>query len=161
MPRTLYLHVGPPKTGTSAIQAYFKDQPQIHPQIHYPLTGRWHDGSHHRLIFAQQQITQYGETVIPAWPDLLKTLDKELSLTEKDVLISSEHCEPSFINAISSILTKHQLQVKIIVVFRHPIERAASTYNQQVKDPAIGLNLLPDNFLVREQQSRISATACI
>lgn len=48
MKRRLYIHLGLSKTGTSAIQGFFIDQGPT--SILYPKTGRWPDGSHHKLV---------------------------------------------------------------------------------------------------------------
>lgn len=53
MIRTLYLHCGPPKTGTSAIQAHLRDN-ACHPDLLYPQAGQWGDGVHHCLTFVAQ-----------------------------------------------------------------------------------------------------------
>ncbi|MCY4045421.1 MAG: hypothetical protein OXE99_10100 [Cellvibrionales bacterium] len=149
MQRTLYLHVGPQKTGTTAIQVFFRENKQH--QIYYPVTGRWLDGAHHKLVFSQIGRQRYGDVIIPEWKVLYNKLDNELEKTDKDILISSEHAEPEFLRALRPIIVKHNFQVKIIVTFRHPLERAASSYNQNVKDPVVGLNQLPDEFLAANQ----------
>ena len=49
MPRTLYLHVGPRKTGTSALQHILRNHDNS--IVVYPKVGLWGDGSHHGLVF--------------------------------------------------------------------------------------------------------------
>lgn len=48
-PRRLLIHVGPPKTGTSAVQHYLRSEAT--PGLIYPEAGRWADGAHHNLVF--------------------------------------------------------------------------------------------------------------
>lgn len=151
MKRKLYIHVGPSKTGTSAIQGLFRDQAPT--SILYPETGRWPDGSHHKLFFAFNGETQYGTIDIAPWEQLCLKLDKEVSSSQKDILISSELSSLSFVKAIVSLLNKHDLDVHLILTVRNPLERAASLYNQEVKDPVIGLTETPDDFLSKRKMN--------
>tara|TARA_Y100001968_G_scaffold120031_1_gene109315 strand:+ start:134 stop:1111 length:978 start_codon:yes stop_codon:yes gene_type:complete len=145
MTRTLFLHVGPAKTGTSAIQAFFKSRQFSN--IHYPVTGQWPDGSHHKLIFAARGLRKYGVIGIPDWDSLKVQLFDEIAATDKDILISSEICQPDFMEVIRELMTRFDLKLSVIMVYRNAVERASSVYNQDVKDPVIGLALKPDDFL--------------
>lgn len=146
MNRKLFLHVGPPKTGTTAIQAYFSNI--ISSEIFYPKTGRWSDGSHHLLTFAHRGRTSYGDVQVPPWALLEKALSTEISSTNRNVLISSEACQPDFINALKPIVNRLSMSLEIVMVIRNPLQRAASFYNQRVKDPVVGLSAIPDQFLL-------------
>ena len=145
MTRTLFLHVGPAKTGTSAIQAFFKSQQFSN--LHYPQTGQWPDGSHHKLIFAARGLRKYGVIDIPDWDTLKSQLFDEIAATDKDILISSEICQPDFMEVIRQLMARFELKLSVIMVYRNAVERASSVYNQDVKDPVIGLALKPDDFL--------------
>jgi hypothetical protein len=149
MKRRLYIHLGPSKTGTSAIQGFFRDYGVT--SILYPETGRWPDGSHHKLVFAHQGKTKYGLIEVPAWGPLCQQLDKEISSSDKDVLISSELSTLAFVKALISLLSKHDFDIRLILTIRNPLERAASAYNQNVKDEAIGLTENPDEFLLKSK----------
>lgn len=89
------MHLGPSKTGTSAIQGFFRDQGAS--SILYPKTGRWPDGSHHNLPFAFDGKTQYGGIDIPPWEQLCQELDKEISSYKNNILISSEISSLAFV----------------------------------------------------------------
>lgn len=145
MKRKLYIHVGPHKTATSAIQGYFIAQGTSN--LLYPKTGRWTDGAHHKLSFAARGIDNYGTIAVPPWGELLEALDKEITDSTEDILLSSEEATPALINALVPIIAKHDLMVIFILVLRNPIERAASLYNQWVKDPAKGVDEDPDTYL--------------
>ncbi|MDY6929442.1 MAG: hypothetical protein SWN10_20330 [Pseudomonadota bacterium] len=145
MTRTLFLHVGPAKTGTSAIQAFFKSQQFSN--LHYPQTGQWPDGSHHKLIFAARGLRKYGVIDIPEWGTLKSQLFAEIAATDKDILISSEVCQPDFMEVIRELMARFELKLSIIMVYRNAVERASSVYNQDVKDPVVGMALEPDDFL--------------
>jgi hypothetical protein len=143
------MHLGPSKTGTSAIQGFFRDQGPT--SILYPETGRWPDGSHHKLFFAFDGKTQYGTIDIPPWEQLCQQLHKEISSSDKDILISSELSSLEFVKALESLLARHELDIHLILAVRNPLERAASAYNQNVKDPVIGLTENPDEFLFKRK----------
>ncbi|WP_395344202.1 hypothetical protein PN836_005325 [Ningiella sp. W23] len=145
MMRTLFLHVGPTKTGTSAIQAYFKDRSFA--SLHYPKIGRWADGSHHKLMFASHGRKQHGATEIPDWPLIKEELIEEIAATEKNVLLSSEVCQPNFVAQIQDIIETFHFKLIVLLVYRSAQERAASVYNQSVKDPLVGMHLEPAEFL--------------
>lgn len=138
MNRKLFLHVGPSKTGTSAIQGLFRDYTPA--GILYPETGRWPDGSHHKLVFAYQGKCKYGLIDIDPWQALLCSLEKEISVSSDHILISSELATLDFIAGLAPLISKFNLDFRLILVARHPVERAASLYNQGVKDPVVGIN---------------------
>ncbi|HFU75142.1 MAG TPA: glycosyltransferase, partial [Arcobacter sp.] len=53
--KNLYIHIGLPKTGTSAIQKFLVDNTRVLREKHnlyYPDFGQWVDGSHHKIAFA-------------------------------------------------------------------------------------------------------------
>ena len=54
MPRTLKLHIGLPKTGTSSLQKMLITHESKLKEINYiyPKSGRWNDGSHHEVALA-------------------------------------------------------------------------------------------------------------
>lgn len=145
MTRTLFLHVGPAKTGTSAIQAFFKSRE--FDSVYYPEAGQWPDGAHHKLVFAAKGLRKYGVIDIPEWSDLKQQLYAEIAATDKDIFLSSEVCQPDFMEVVRGITSQFGLKLVVIMVYRNAIERASSVYNQDVKDPVVGLNLTPDDFL--------------
>lgn len=149
MPRRLILHCGPPKTGTSAIQSLLRDAPPV--GVCYPQTGQWPDGAHHKLIFALQGLDRRGPVKIPIWEDQLNSLVAELDAADRDVVISSESLSPDlltqFLGRVQPRLARGFDDISAIIVLRHPLEWAASTYNQDIKDPVVKENRLPDRYL--------------
>jgi hypothetical protein len=148
-PRRLFLHLGPAKTGTSAVQNVFRDLED--PRLTYPKTGQWPDGSHNLLSFSLKGTKTWGPHKIPEPSTLLPAIAAELNAAKGDALISSEGlCNEDTYGALW-----HHLgdvfggfdEVIPMLALRHPIERAASAYNQQVKDAHIGQTSLPDAFL--------------
>lgn len=84
--RTLYLHIGPSKTGTSAIQ--FAAARGAGP--YYPRAGRWADEAHHHIGLAGLGIERRGAVKISPLADLKKALAAEFAGISGDVLISTE-----------------------------------------------------------------------
>lgn len=144
MPRTLYLHCGPMKTGTSAFQAYLVQNPAE--QLLYPETGRWPDGAHHRITFALLGRTEHGGSPLDPPETVLDTLRAEVAARDRDVVISSELLQPDTAMALIARLDGFDA-VRLVLTIRHPLERAASAYNQDVKDPVNWERDWPDVYL--------------
>lgn len=62
MKRMLYIHVGPSKTGTTAIQSIFQDLNDN--RLTYPKAGRWPDGSHNLLYFSINGFSGSGRNIV-------------------------------------------------------------------------------------------------
>jgi len=73
--RTLFFHVGPAKTGTSAVQYVL--QRHDNSAVIYPKVGLWADGSHHNLVL--NYFGEYGrpEVVREDPAELLARIGKE------------------------------------------------------------------------------------
>ncbi|MBM5816341.1 MAG: hypothetical protein FJ083_07065 [Cyanobacteria bacterium K_Offshore_surface_m2_239] len=152
-PRKLILHAGPHKTGTSSIQAILKEHK--FDAFYYPQTGQWYDGAHHNLVFSlvPELRRADGDTVEP--PELLRLLQEELAQVQHDtLLISSEYLSQEWIHPVLEWLIGHDIvdpkAIWILVVERDNLSRAASLYNQFVKDPYIGETREPDQWLQEE-----------
>jgi hypothetical protein len=148
--RKLFLHIGPPKTGTSAVQhvlrAYEGDD------LNYPTIGQWADGSHHNLVFNYYADFGRPETIrgdIGHW--LRQIGDQAKTNQEGDLLISSESLAHRdlrpFTQDILNALPDEDWEVEVLVVVRSHLERAASLYNQTVKDAHSLQRATPDEFL--------------
>ena len=146
--RTLAIHVGPPKTGTSAVQKVFVTTRR--PGILYPSTGRWPDGAHHVVIFALRGIARVGDVEIPPRAEVIGSLLSEIRGCDDDVLISSEALTPAtfrlLLDELGPVLGRFDRIVALFVA-REPIAGAASSYNQHVKDSMIGEGRSPDPWL--------------
>src|SRR5262245_17216230 len=88
MQRTLTVHIGPPKTGTSAIQFFFLSTPSTH--IIYPRSGLRYDNAHHDLVFKFFRTYDRPDIIPSAAAGLLRRLRTEIERDPRDVLISSE-----------------------------------------------------------------------
>lgn len=150
--RRLFVHLGPAKTGTSAVQAVFRNLSD--PRLTYPRTGQWPDGSHNLLALSINGLRERGPQRIPPIEDLMPPFLDELAQAPGDALISSEIlCTPPSYHALmdhlKDVLPRFDAVVPLLAL-RHPIERAASAYNQLVKDAHFGENSLPDTFLLTQ-----------
>lgn len=153
MSRTLFLHCGPFKTGTSAFQAHvIQTSPDA---VLYPVAGRWHDGAHHRITFALEGKTTRGVEPLEAPDTVLSAVQAEIDATDRDVLISSESLLPGTAELLVSTFSGFDA-VQLIIAIRHPLERAASMYNQSVKDPVSAEHRWPETFL--KENARLFTT---
>ena len=155
MTRRLFVHVGPAKTGTTAIQSLFRDLSD--PALTYPAAGQWPDGSHNLIAFALQGAQRWGAIEVPPLSELLPRMADELAAAPRDALISSEGLgQPALyrrlIDGLADTVAGFDQLIPILTL-RHPLERAASDYNQRVKDAQYGERALPDADL----QGRIAA----
>lgn len=155
-PRKLILHAGPHKTGTSSIQAVLRER--HFEAFYYPRTGQWPDGSHHNLVFSlvPELRRADGDNLEPN--ELLRGLQAELAEVSQDtLLISSEYLSTDCVHPVLNWLIQHDivdpLAIWVLVVERDWLGRAASLYNQAVKDPYIGETRGPDQWLQEEQSS--------
>ncbi|MFQ6538974.1 MULTISPECIES: hypothetical protein [Aphanothece] len=155
-PRRLILHAGPHKTGTSSIQAVLRDH--VFSAFHYPKTGQWPDGSHHNLVFSLVPELRRGDAEVLDAADLLEQLQRELAdVQQQAFLISSEFLSTGCAARLVEWLVGHGLAdpdgIRALLVERDLLSRAASLYNQAVKDPYVGETRSPDAWLSEEATS--------
>ena len=152
-PRQLILHAGPHKTGTSSIQAVLRDQ--SFNAFYYPKTGQWLDGSHHHLVFSLVPELRRADAESLEPDELLVRLQKELAEISHDtLLISSEFLSTGCAHRVLAWLVHHGIVdpngIRTLLVERDWLSRAASLYNQAVKDPYVGETRGPDQWLEEE-----------
>jgi hypothetical protein len=151
--RQLILHVGPHKTGTSSVQAVLREHP--FEAFYYPQTGQWYDGSHHNLVFSLVPHLRRADAEVVEPDDLLLQLRNELADVPQDtLLLSSEFLTTGCADQVLRWLVSHDivepLGIEALVVERDLLSRAASLYNQAVKDPYVGEIRSPDQWLEEE-----------
>ncbi|MBN1883555.1 MAG: hypothetical protein JW885_15415 [Deltaproteobacteria bacterium] len=137
--KTLYLHIGPPKTGTSALQAFFAENYRVLKRkgVLYPKTGRAKTGraklaGHHYMI---NSITQYQhERYRPkkTFTEYVIDLKKE-SRNFQRVLLSSEFMYFDIDSNDLVCLKEIFSRIFIIAYIRRQTEHMKSNYNEQVK----------------------------
>jgi hypothetical protein len=152
--RTLFLHVGPAKTGTSAVQHVL--QRHDNSVVLYPKVGLWADGSHHNLVLNYFGEYARPEVVRDKPADLLARIGAEAKRSNRNIVISSEILAgrknlADFSDALEREIGE-SLRVELVMVVREYFERAASLYNQRVKDGVTGEKRDPDAFLAAHAQ---------
>lgn len=147
--RRLFIHVGPPKTGTSAVQHIFRTHDDS--SLIYPKVGLWADGAHHNLVFNFYQEFTHPQVVRSDASHLFAKIAEEARGRRGDILISSELLAGRdvgpFIRALLACLGSDDWAPEILIVCREHFGTAASTYNQRVKDPVVFERRAPDDFL--------------
>ncbi len=132
--RTIHLHVGFPKTGTSAIQACLRaNQVRLAKcGYYYPRTGLTKLSGHAHLFYAIRR-KQLND---PYLDRLFDTLREELSQTRcRDIIISSEYFFSLDRAEIAELLEQFaDFKVRMIVYLRRIDERLESGYVQVVRD---------------------------
>ncbi|HEX3665856.1 MAG TPA: hypothetical protein VHU23_11550 [Rhizomicrobium sp.] len=150
MARTLYLHLGPAKTGTSAVQHILsRHDGSI---VLYPRVGLWPDGSHHNLVLNFFGDYQRPDLIRQDPRQLLAQIGVEARASDRDIVISSEILAGrrnlgEFATGLEAAIGE-KCRVVLVVVAREHRERAASLYNQRVKDAVTGETRDPDAFLI-------------
>lgn len=125
--KTVYIHIGIGKTGTSAIQKvlYSEREAFLKHDLFIPLTGLNYDNlGHHRLANYQESLPSN------VTKDLYGELLAEISASsQSNILISSElycYCKSEFIDFISKSF--QGFSVKIILYVREQVSLVESTF---------------------------------
>jgi len=153
--RKLFLHVGPAKTGTSAVQDVLRRHDGS--IVIYPKIGLWADGSHHNLVLNYFGEFNRPEVVRENPAELLARVGNETRGSTRDIVISSEVLAgrkdiAGFVAALERQIGE-SLRVECVAVVREHFERAASLYNQRVKDAVTRETRDPDVFLAEQARS--------
>ncbi|WP_209597627.1 hypothetical protein [Ruegeria sp. HKCCSP351] len=147
--KTLFMHIGAPKTGTSAFQTYCAEHSDIlfekHGLLYPDLSNNFHIAasggitSGNGLLIASVFLRENKNT-IDASEEGLRQLDAAMSLLRGDecrkLLISSEdlfHLSPEDFLALSEKCRQVDTRLHLICAVRDLLPWLASIYGQQVK----------------------------
>ncbi len=154
----LILHIGTHKTGTSAIQRWMHNNRDDLGSLGllYPLTGQWHDFSHHRWSNALWEKNGDGQT-LEALTQSLE--DERVASNCETLLLSSELLEKIPVHedlrgGLNELLGKLAKKVTVIVFFRRQDELVESVFKQWVKDSRLRMSKPVAGFL-REQSKKM------
>lgn len=148
MVRKLYVHIGPTKTGTSALQNTLSRLDGS--VILYPKAGQ-HDPhkSHHGLVMAF--FKNSPEAAKHDAKSVFEQLASQVGSSKSDVVISSEWLmkrgAPKFIRHVLRVLGDDSWEVEVLFGCRDHFERAASAYSQIIKGPESSEQRDPDEYL--------------
>lgn len=165
MGRTLYIHIGHYKTGTTALQVFFRRNAALLARrgLRYPDLYE-HHGKHSALAFAvlkaagvESQLYGYDrpETPESMWATLFDTVR---AAREPAVLISSEEfirfgSHPGAVHLLRKIVAgAPDIDMRIIAYLRAPDAHLRSWYNQLVK---MRMPVGPFNHAVRHQMEAV------
>lgn len=133
--KTIYLHIGYGKTGTSSIQSFLARNRErlLELGILYPVAGLTYDGfkshSHHGLAVFQK--SEIPEDVLHLYSDLLDEIE---SSQQNTVIISSEHfcfIKKEYLHQLKKLLSNYK--IKIIFYVRNQANLIESTFLQWQK----------------------------
>jgi hypothetical protein len=135
MQKKVFIHVGPPKTGTSAIQNWFSENTEIllTKGVYYPKHALDPNGVSSGNLSTVCNIVQHAELGKPA---TIKISEEKISALLAEFNKSGCHClflSSEFFIQHMLALKKSIPNVRFIAYLRNPIEIMESNYNQGVK----------------------------
>lgn len=130
--KTIYIHIGAPKTGTSAIQHFLKDNRNklLEKGFLYCNTGMTENSGQAKLAWNLKDIN-FGNKVKK---DIWDNLDREIMDHNGDIILSSEYfwiLSGKEIYKLKEIF--NDLQVKVVVYLRRQDEWVIANVLQQIK----------------------------
>ena len=137
MPKTLYLHVGTHKTGTTAIQALLTTQSEAWAQggLFVPRSGRIHDLSgHHNVAWELNADARYR----PAFGTLADLCEELKASPHAVAVISSEdfeylYSDPRALRALKTAFEGCGYQVEVLMFLREQGAMIGSLYQELLK----------------------------
>jgi hypothetical protein len=167
--KTVVMHIGYPKTGTSSLQWFFHARrDDLRAQgVYYPLTGQTEEHAHHRLAFALAE-NAYEEVGRRERKVLFEDLAAEISQCGCDTVLLSSELFLSRLELIRASAEFSQLfeakQLRVVCVLRSQETFLESLYRQFILDPTVRFAGPPETFLetygtVGEYHTKLSAWA--
>jgi hypothetical protein len=132
MKKTIYVHVGPPKTGTSILQSWLKGSAEkllTESTLYYPKhnTDQNQVSSGHNQLFLETKVGHKTQFNHKKFAELLKDFE---SRNNESLLLSSEYF---FYQIPEFIKYADKYQIQFIAYVRPEFEFIESIYNQSVK----------------------------
>lgn len=150
MTRTIHLHIGAHKTGTTTVQHFFHSNRARLAALGYlyPNACRY-QYAQHRLAFALKEMKDWAKLDVPDFQAEAEDLRAEIDSADlPNVIVSSEEFFALSAARIGQLAAAFAgFEVKILAVLRRPDELFASIYNQKVKDPKNGFKVDYARFL--------------
>ncbi|MEO0751882.1 MAG: hypothetical protein AAFY25_08765, partial [Pseudomonadota bacterium] len=153
---TLYIHIGPTNTGTTALQTFLDKAAPT--GLRFATTGQWGKSGQHYLAMALAGHQMFLGRSVPT-DETIAQFDAEMREARTDVIVSSEAFgalifqDKAYPAQLKAHLGDHFSSVLFIFTLRHPMARAASFYKHLVCTAVHGLDLSPRQFLERDHLS--------
>jgi hypothetical protein len=147
--RKLFIHVGPMKTGTTALQNFLRDHDGS--QVLYPKTGQFGSGAHHNLVYNFLGVFSNPIVFRDNCESMFERIAQEARQSDAPIVISSELL--SLYNRTGEFIERllHHLggtyEVEILFTVREYFARAISIYSQLLKADDPPERNTPDEFL--------------
>lgn len=135
--KKLYLHIGQPKTGTSAIQNFIVVNSSIlkdEHDLYYPNFGRWKDGSHHEIAFSLRDTPFYPVKTYEEQINYLLQLKKEIQNSICNRILLSSECFSVWDSKAFKEVFNQDFEIYIICYLRRRSDYVESIYKQNVRD---------------------------
>ena len=152
--KTVVLHIGYPKTGTSSLQWFLHTHREALREqgVCYPVTGQAADHAHHKLAFSLRD-NNYEQWSEAQRIQLFADLDAEILASDADTLVLSSEL---FLDALDHIRTSKEFErilhgraLRVICFLRKQSTFLESLYRQFIWDTTHRLTDQPDVFLTR------------
>lgn len=150
MPRKLYVHVGPKKTGTTAIQTLLSQHDGS--VVLYPRSGRGEteQKSHHPIVLGLFEVPGGRKNDVQR---MLQDLSAEIRDSDRPVVISCEGLEKRDCGAFVAALASQfggPVEAEFLVAYRDHFSRISSWYGHRIRTKRQkGIPPLPDMYLSR------------
>lgn len=140
--RTLYIHIGAHKTGTTSIQHTLAHSAETlaESDLRYPEIC-WFHYAQHRLAFAMKGMEDPDKGDVPELEAELSVLAEAVSASSGDLIISSEElfsAPADQVRRLADFCKAQNLQGRIVAFIRRQDTLFASMYNQEAKHPGNG-----------------------
>ena len=139
MRKTVYIHIGPHKTGTSSLQHFLFDSSKwLHKHgVLFPTENTKGLKSQHRLAFALRGTRDHRNGDLPILEEELANFHRQVEASPAPVVIISSEAffafKPAAIDRLANELTAYD--TKIVFYARRQDEAFVSTFAQRVKSP--------------------------
>ena len=136
--KKLYIHIGSPKTGTSAIQKYLNDNKELHEKmgIYYPLIGRSAQLENEKPFFINGTFLTYNnynhEEAKKIFLNFLKSKFNKMILSEEVLFLDHIYNKKAllFLNRKNILNILSKFDVNIVIFLRLPLQYLCSLWKE-------------------------------